>query len=154
MTFFDSPPIKKLYEQDFNLWLEKTCHQIRQKDYTSVDWDNLLEELESLGRQEKHELANRLTVLLEHLLKLAFWEAEKAYNARGWRGTIREQRKQIARLLKASPSLKPYLTEIFEECYRDAREITIDKTGLSSEGIPLDAFLTIEQALDENWLPD
>jgi hypothetical protein len=110
--------------------------------------------LEDLGSQKKNELESRLMVLFEHILKLAYWDEERKDNARGWKGTIREQRKQLARLLKKNPSLKPYLTEVFQECYSDARDIAIDKTGLPPETLPIQPILTQEQALDENWLPE
>ncbi len=146
-------PTTTLYDRDFNLWIETTVRQLRKRNFASVDWENLFEELESLGKQQKRELENRLIVLLEHILKLAYWESEREYNARGWRGTILEQRKQIVRLLKDNPSLKPYLTEVFESCYGDARDIAITKTGLKGEIFPPQPLLTLEQALDENWLP-
>lgn len=145
--------IKQLYERDFYVWTTVTIKQIRERNFDAVDWDNLLEELEDLGSEKKNELESRLLVIFEHLLKLAYWDEERDDNARGWRGTIREQRKRLARLLKKNPSLKPYLLEVFEECYTDARDITIDKTGLPPETFPVLPILTPEQALDETWLP-
>ena len=73
---------EKLYEQDFYLWILSTANHIRQGKFDAVDWENVLEELESLGRSDKRELRNRLIVLLEHLLKLAYWESEKEANAK------------------------------------------------------------------------
>lgn len=143
-----------LYRQDFYLWLQTTIAQIRSQSFESVDWDHLLEELEDLGNASKHRLESRLLVLLDHLLKLAYWRAEREYNARGWKGTIIEQRKQIKKLLKNNPSLKPYLTEVFEETYQDARDIVIVKTELASDIFPLQPTFTLEQVLDESWLPD
>ena len=93
-------------------------------------------------------------VLFEHLLKLAYWHEEREYNERGWKGTIREPRKRLNRLLRKNPSLKPYLDEVFEEIYLDARDITIDKTGLSPDTFPVQPIVTVEQALDEAWLPN
>lgn len=146
-------PIKSLYEADFYLWINTTIDKIRQEDFASVDWANVLEELTDLGSEQKHKLESRLLVLLEHLLKLGYWETEREYNKRGWKGTILEQRRQIAKLIKRNPSLKPYLTEIFAECYQDARDITLVKTGLNPDIISIKPMLTLEQALDENWLP-
>lgn len=143
-----------LYSQDFYLWLQTTIAQIRHQSFESVDWDHLLEELEDLGNEQKHKLESRLLVLLEHLLKLAYWSAEREYNARGWKGTIIEQRKQIKKLLKNNPSLKPYITEVFEETYQDARDIVIVKTELASDIFPLQPTFTLEQVLDESWLPN
>jgi hypothetical protein len=152
--FLTAKDPQKLYEKDFYEWIQTTIHQIRQQELNSVDWSNLLEELEGLGNEQKHKLDSRLLVLLEQLLKLAYWQQEKEYNQRGWKGTIIEQRKQLNRLLKKNPSLKPYFLEIFEECYQDARDIAIVKTGLASDSFPPTPILTPEQALDETWLPN
>ena len=58
---------------------------------------------------------------------LAYWESERDYNQAGWKEEIRDFRIQIKRLLKDSPSLKPYLAEIIEESYQDATRIASDK---------------------------
>ncbi len=142
-----------LYEQDYNLWIETTINQIKQYNFESVDWDNVLEELESLGKSDKRELRNRLTVLIEHLLKLAYWEAEREANARGWKNTIKEQRRQIKILLNDSPSLKPYLLEKFSECYADAIEDAADNTGLSIDTFPSESLFSLEEALNPHYLP-
>ncbi|MEH2295133.1 DUF29 domain-containing protein [Nostoc sp.] len=146
--------LNALYNQDFYQWVQTTIHNIRNRDLKSLDWENLLEELEGLGNEQKHQLESRLLVLLEHLLKLTYWYQERNYNIRGWQGTIIEQRKQIKKLLKRNPSLKPFFLEIFAETYQDARDITIVKTGLEPQIFPLESIVTPEQALDEKWLPE
>ncbi|MEB3119856.1 MAG: DUF29 domain-containing protein [Snowella sp.] len=67
MTVNTLSPI--LYEQDFALWIEKTVSQLKAGDFAEIDLENLIEEVESLGRQDKRELENRLKTLLEHALK-------------------------------------------------------------------------------------
>lgn len=146
--------LNALYDQDFYEWIQTTVQNIRNQDLKSLDWENLLVELEDLGNEQKHQLENRLIVLFEHLLKLTHWHQERDYNSRGWKGTIIEQRKQIKKLLKRNPSLKPYLSEIFIETYQDARDITIVKTEMKAEIFPGEPNFTPEQALDENWLPE
>jgi hypothetical protein len=71
-----------------------------------LDIENLVEEIESLGRQERQELRNRLGVLLGHLLK---WHYQPEARTKSWAATIQEQRRRIQRHLKENPSLKPYL---------------------------------------------
>lgn len=146
--------LNALYNKDFYQWVQTTIHNIHNRDLNALDWENLLEELEDLGNEQKHQLESRLLVLFEHLLKLTYWHQERNYNSRGWQGTIIEQRKQIKKLLKRNPSLKPFFLEIFAENYQDARDITIVKTGLDPEIFPLESIVTPEQALDENWLPE
>jgi hypothetical protein len=120
----------KLYDRDYLAWIEKITQQLRDRNFAELDIENLIEEIEALGRKEKRELSNRLVVLLEHLLKFRYWELERERNARGWQGTIKEQQRQIKLILKDSPSLKPQLDDILAEAYRDALGITAAKTGL------------------------
>ncbi|MDB9518520.1 DUF29 domain-containing protein [Roseofilum reptotaenium CS-1145] len=108
-----------LYEQDFVLWTEEQFRSIGNRDLEAIDWENIEEELLALGRSERHQLENRLDVLLEYLLKRCY--VDSAYDNRGWELTIKEQRKQLRRLLRSSPSLKTYFAKIFVEIWEDAR---------------------------------
>jgi hypothetical protein len=109
---------KSLYDRDFSLWVEEIAARLKARDFDRLDIDNLIEEIEALGRSEKHELRNRLDVLLSHILKRVYLPISNDYN--GWQRTIREQRKQIRRRLADSPSLKNYLPEIFDQILADA----------------------------------
>ncbi len=143
-----------LYDSDYQLWLENTINQLRRGDFQAVDWQNLLEELADLGKNNRRALKSLLTRLLEHLLKLTYWQSQRDYNQAGWKKEIRNFRLQIADLLADSPSLKPYLSEILEECYSDAREIIIDITQLDASIFPLEVSASLEEILAENWLPN
>ena len=98
-----------------------------------LDVPNLVEEIESLGRQQRSELRNRLSVLLMRLLK---WEYQSNRRSRSWNTTIRIQRIDIARLIKESPSLKPYLSEAIDDAYKTAVIAAADETGLSEATFP------------------
>lgn len=143
-----------LYDQDLHLWLVKTAALLKKKRFEELDLENLIEEIESMGKRERRELANRLTTIIEHLLKLTYWTEVKEENARGWRITIVEQRRQIIRLLADSPSLKPWLEEIFLECYEAARRDTIKANYLPENIFPLQPFLTVEELLNLDYLPE
>lgn len=112
------PKTDPLYEIDFVAWCEDTATKLRMRDIDNLDFDNLIEEVESLGRSERRELRNRLTVLICHILKRMYVNNPENFN--GWELTIIEQRRQIKILLQDSPSLKPYLAQIFAEIYSDA----------------------------------
>jgi len=146
--------IQNLYNSDYQLWLENTINQLRQGDFQSVDWPNLLEELADLGKSERRALKSLLTRLLEHLLKLTYWQSQRDYNQAGWKKEIRNFRLQIADLLADSPSLKSYLREILAKCYLDARNLLIDETKLDASIFPLEVLASLEEILDQNWLPD
>ena len=102
-----------LYGQDYYLWLQTTLHQLRGGQLLSaVDLENLLEELESMGRREKRTVKSLLIRLLEHLLKLKYWSTECPQNEGHWKGEIRTFRRELRDVLQDSPSLKPCLLEI------------------------------------------
>lgn len=113
--------LQKLYEQDFVAWCETTVAQLKAGKIHQLDIENLIEEIDSLGKRDRRELISRLRVLLAHLLKRLYVPMPENFN--GWELTITEQRKQIQTLLKDSPSLKPYLVETLPEVYLDSLEL-------------------------------
>ncbi|MDZ8035595.1 DUF29 domain-containing protein [Nostoc sp. DedSLP04] len=143
-----------LYDEDYYLWLMTTINQLRTGQFSSVDLDNLLEELETMGRSEKRAVKSLLIRLLEHLLKLIYWDRERERNEGHWKGEIRTFRREIKERLKESPSLKPYILEIFDECYQDARIEASDRSQLAIDIFPSIPIGSLEQILDENWFPE
>ena len=109
-----------------------------------------MEEYDLIPRKE---LRNRLIVLIEHLLKLEYSIEEKDFSARGWRGTVVEQRRQINYILADSPSLKPMFNDLFPDCYTDARNDTIRKYQLPSELFPEEPPFSLIQILDVDFIP-
>ena len=137
----------RLYDQDFNLWLVEQVEHLRQGRVSELDVENLAEEVESIGRSDKREIYNRLTVLMTHLLKVQF-QPEK--RTRSWRSTIREQRRQLRLVFQDSPSLeKTYALTIFDAAYEDARRDASEETRLDLETFPLSCPYSLEQVLDE-----
>jgi hypothetical protein len=112
--------VKNLYDQDFALWIEKTVKQLKSGDLSQVDLENLIEEVESLGKSQRKAVDNFLTRLLEHLLKRCYVVLPDCY--RGWEIEIRNFRNDLKKEFKYSPSLKRFMIEILEECYREALE--------------------------------
>ncbi|HAC65776.1 MAG TPA: DUF29 domain-containing protein [Cyanothece sp. UBA12306] len=148
-----SSQLKNLYEEDFNLWIEYTIKLLKETRFEKVDLDNLIEEIEAMGRREKRELESRLITIIEHLLKLQYWTAEKEDNQRGWRITVIEQRRKLNRLLKDSPSLNRFLEDIFLECYQTARQDTLKKYDLSSAIFPVSPPFTVKKIINTDYLP-
>ena len=144
---------KTLYETDFNQWIEETVKKLQNKDFEAIDLENLIEEVATLGRSEKREIDSLLMRIFEHLLKLAYWESERANNEKHWKAEIYNFRKQLKKAIRNSPSLKPYLLKIFDETYKD-----ICGSMALRLGVPLSTFSvapigTPEQILDDDWFP-
>ena len=62
--------VKNLYDQDFYLWVEDTVSKLKARDNEHLDWDNLIEEVESLGKSQRNTMRSLLRRLIEHLLQL------------------------------------------------------------------------------------
>ena len=104
------------YDEDFFLWTRDQAERLRAagsaRSNVDLDWANLADEIESVGNSDRRELRSRLTVILEHLLKLRYSPAERPRI--GWWDTIRRERHTVELGLNDSPSLKaqvePYTT--------------------------------------------
>jgi hypothetical protein len=140
-----------LYDTDYQLWLDQTIAQLKAQDFSNLDLENLIEEIESLGKSDKRAISSYLLRLCEHLLKLKYWESERELCFRGWILEINNFRSEIELILKDSPSLKPFLSEAFLASYRKARKNLLKAIELPSS-IPQEPEFTLEQALDEDWL--
>lgn len=139
-----------LYEQDYCLWLAETSEKLKKGKFSQIDINNLIEEIEDMGRNQKNALESNLIVLIMHLLK---WQYQPELRSGSWRSSIREHRRRILKALKDSPSLKPYLEKIWLECYQEARLQAADETGLAINTFPEQCLYRIENLLDSNYLP-
>lgn len=142
-----------LYEIDYQLWLEKTIAQLQAHDFSHIDFENLIEEIKSLGKRDKRAIYSYMMRLCEHLLKVKYWEQERENCLRGWKLEIRNFRLQIQLIIKDSPSLKSYLQENFALQYENGRKLFLEATELESAMIPENPCFSLEQALEEDWLP-
>jgi hypothetical protein len=141
---------KSLYETDFLLWTEETIAKLKARDFDHVDLENLIEEIESLGKSDKKEIKSRLTTLLAHLLKRIYVNMPQEFN--GWERTIRNQRTDLELALMDSPSLKAIWNEAFDIAFRLALRNVRDEYEKKGYHIPeqwqysreIDAMLSVK----------
>jgi Domain of unknown function DUF29 len=137
------------YEADLHAWTREQAELLRKRAGNEIDWDNLAEEIESLGSSQRGEIRSRLTVLLIHLLK---WRYQSDHQSNSWRASIHEARYRIELILEDSPSLKAYPGEALAGSYRSAlNDMTINY--LDTQDMPQTCPWTIEQVLSDDFLP-
>lgn len=102
----------QLYETDFYAWTQEQAKLLSEHQWNQLDLPNLIEEIESLGKQQRQELRNRLSILIGHLLK---WEYQPDRRSRSWLATLRIQRREVQNLLKENPSLQLDLQEALQK---------------------------------------
>ena len=117
------------YKTDFYNWTQQQANLLRKRQIDQIDWENIAEEIEDMGRSEKRQLESRLEILIMHLLK---WQFQPNLRSRSWQLTIKEQRLRLDKLLKENPSLKSSLADAIEKVYALAVIGAEKETGLSS----------------------
>jgi len=142
-----------LYDSDFYAWVQEQAALLAARRFEELDVPHLVEELQLMGNSARGELANRLSVLLAHLLKLQIAAERLPYvydrAQRGWHLTCTEQRLQIRRLLRRNPSLRPTVPDELPDAYAIARLQTAIALGVDEASVPIVCPWTSEQVLDE-----
>jgi hypothetical protein len=141
---------QNLYETDFYAWIQEQTKLLKHQQWSQLDLPNLIEEIESLGKQQRAELRNRLKVLIGHLLK---WEYQPERRSRSWLMTIRVQRRDTQELLEENPSLKPYLEEALQKIYESGRDLAVGETNLPLKTFPENCSYTLEEIFRDGFYP-
>ncbi len=145
------PLTNPTYRTDFYAWTQEQAALLQAEELEKLDLPNLIEEIESLGKRDKRELASRLSVLLTHLLKLRY-QLDRKGNS--WLRTIRTQRRNIMLVLKDSPSLRREVPDFIADAYPGARKDAAIETKLDISIFPINCPWGVEDVLDDDWLPE
>jgi hypothetical protein len=142
--------LKKLYEIDDSLWLEETIELLKQKQFEQLDLENLIEELEDLGSEKKNAVEILLEQLIRHLLLCQYWTTEAEINSNHWKAEIIGFRSQLERRL--TTNLRNHLLDRLPKIYQAGFKYVNQKTNFTVD-FPQECPYTLDQLLDENWLP-
>ena len=138
--------LKQLYQQDLNLWRQEVVNAIRNKQLENMDWDNLVEEINDMTASERRALRSYTKRLIEHILKLKYWESEREYNQRGWKKEVVNFREEVKSILEESPSLNNYLEQNYLDWYKKSV-----KAMKQEVPIPADDFVNLEVIMTEEY---
>ncbi len=147
-----------LHDQDLVLWSDEQARALRAAANAGwnapIDWENVAEEIESLGRSDRRALASHIAVVIEHLLKLQGSAASEP--ARGWKDTIRRARNEIERLLAESPSLRRDIAALVTKEFPRARTMTHASFQDYGEQplIDIDEVTYTEDQVLGDWMPE
>jgi Domain of unknown function DUF29 len=151
------PKTGELYDQDFFLWTQEQSAALRRAKDSNLplDWDNLAEEIEGLGKSDRRELSSQIRRVLRQLFKLETFPTEQPRS--GWRTTIIDARSEIEEVLRDSPSLRGEVDRLIAEQLPAAAKLAaadlsqhgeaadpvwarLDKGGFSAEQVLGDRF--------------
>jgi hypothetical protein len=151
MTMLTQTNFKKLYEIDSYLWIEKTIEVLKIHSLKDLDIENLIEELESLGKRDFNQVRSLLRQIMIHLLLLEYWSEEYDRNYRHWEAEILAFRSDLKDNL--TTTLENKLYEGLDDLYDDASKYMLKKTGLANNIIPMNCPYSFQQLSDKNWYP-
>jgi Domain of unknown function DUF29 len=146
------PPAGDLYQDDFVLWAERQAALLRAKRFEELDLDNLIEEVEDLGRRERDMVESHIETILEHLLKLALSHADRP--RRGWLVTVDRQRAKLAR--KLTTTLRNHLEAELPALYAGVRRPVarqLENDAVALDALPPTCPYSLDQVLDLDWYP-
>ena len=128
------PPMAAGYDHDFYAWTQQQAAALRAATRAGanlpVDWENVAEEIESLGRSDARALGSRVATIIEHLLKLEF--APAAPPRRGWAEAVVRSRDAFETMIADSPSLRRHVPDWVETGHRRAARLA--QMGLDGHG--------------------
>ena len=137
-----------LYESDVYQWSKRQTELLRNEDFEHVDWQNLIEEIDSVGSEQLHKVESHLIRLLQHLLK---WEYQPKRRTRSWAVTIVAQRDRLQRVLRRNPSLRAQLPALLADVYPSAVRLAAVETGLDKQTFPATCPYTLAEIMDEDF---
>jgi ribosomal protein L29 len=138
-----------LYERDFASWAEAQAEALRAGRLDVLDLEHLAEEIGDLSNRERDALESHLETLVMHLLK---WRYQADRRSRSWEATIKVARRNIAKLLRRSPSLRRGLPAALDEVYPNARIRAAVATRLPDDALPDVCPFTPDQVTGD-WMP-
>jgi Domain of unknown function DUF29 len=143
MTTQTQPTLAELYEADETAWLDAMTALLRRGDFADLDLDNLLEYLTDMAERDRREVESRLVVLIAHVLK---WVYQPDQRSRSWRGTIVEQRQELARHVGRGV-LRNHAAAVLADVYREGVERAVAETDLPAEAFPPTCPYTLDELL-------
>jgi hypothetical protein len=140
-----------LYDTDVVAWAYQQAALLRARQWSSLDLDNIAEEIEGVAKAEKRELGRRMSALFAQLLE---WNTQPDRRTASLLRSIGDQRVSIARVLRKMPSLQSALLDVewLDDAWKDALSIAAEHMEL--DRLPRRSTWTLIQVLDEHFLPD
>jgi hypothetical protein len=132
-----------LYHTDETAWLDAMVELLRRGAHADLDHPNLREYLSDMAGRDRREVESRLAVLIAHILK---WVYQPDHRSRSWRGTIVDQRLELARLVGRGV-LRNHAEAVLGEAYREGVERAAADTDLPAESFPADCPYSLDELL-------
>ena len=165
------PPLNELYRNDSYTWALQQAVALRRRDFDAVDWDNVIEEIEDVGRSRERAWESQCQTIVLHMLQLQHWQPQDPMIGMGWILAVANARLELEKTVNENPSLKPVRDQMLRDAWRYGRRLAVNQLAiheLGSQGasgynnpqrrwmqrIPESCTYTLAQIEDEDWWPE
>jgi len=135
---------RTLHDSDFYGWTQQQAHLIRSGKISDLDMSNILEEIAHLGKSKTQELEGQMAILLAHLLK---WEFQVESHTKLWAGSIKDQQKIVANIIRKNPSLKSDIPDLLIQAYNSVLFMAEHESSIAKYNFPKQCPWSIDEAL-------
>ena len=149
---------RSLYQTDYYAWTKDQAAKLRAlaaaRVNSTLDLENLAEEVESLGRSDLNTVRSQVRRIIEHLLKL---ESSPSTPPRDdWRHSIAQARDEVEDHITASmrPDVAAELGKLFSRGRRDAA-MGLRRHGEreAAQALPTTCPYSLDQIVSGDWYP-
>lgn len=117
---------RELYHSDAYAWSVEQSDALRRRDFAAVDWDNVIEEIQSVGRTEKRIWTSKCANAIEHLLKIEHAKLATPAEVEGWENEVQRFRRQMVSVIVDNPRLQNLYPEMFRAAWQQGRNAALD----------------------------
>ena len=116
-----------LYRRDGYAWAKQQAEALRRRDLRAIDWDNVIEEIEAVGRAERKPWVSNCAEALEHMQAIEHCKTATPANLEDWETEIRAFRGKMADAIDASHSLQGEYGEVLAMAWKSARRAAVER---------------------------
>lgn len=139
--------MQDLHLDDILAWSEQQAENLRRRAAHSLDWDNLAEEIEDVGRSELRAVESHLVQALLHWLKVKAWPS--ARDVAHWRAEIRGQRDDARVAFTPSMAQRIDTKALYHRALRRLPEVSDD---IPPRAVPDHCPFSLDELLSESDL--
>jgi hypothetical protein len=150
---------RSLYQTDYYAWTKDQAAKLRAlaaaRVNSTLDLENLAEEVESLGRSDLNTVRSQVRRIIEHLLKLQF--APSMPPRDDWRHSVAQARDEVEDHITASmrPDVAADLAKLFGRARRDASlGLRRHAEREAAQALPTTCPYSLDQIVSHDWYPN
>ena len=116
---------QRLYREDAWTWAKEQAGALRRRDVAAIDWENVIEEIEDVGKRHSDRWISNCREAIAHLLRIEHYGSVE--NLNHWRREVGGYRRRMYRTLRDHRGMKGELDEMLATAWEDGRTEAVEK---------------------------